>query len=153
MKLIAHRGNINGVNKIKENLPEYILEAINLNYDCEIDIRLIDNVLYLGHDTPSYKIDINFLLNNSMKLWIHCKNYEALGYLIQYKELNIFWHQTDEYTITSKGYIWCYPEQTPPKKSISIILMPELNNFNSLKDNMECYGICSDYIKTIENYI
>jgi hypothetical protein len=153
MKLIAHRGNINGVNKIKENEPGYILEAIKLKYDCEIDVRLIDNILYLGHDLPSYQIDINFLLNNSTKLWIHCKNYEALGYLIQYKELNIFWHQTDEYTITSKGYLWCYPEQTPPKKSISIILMPELNNFNSLKDNMECYGICSDYINTIENYI
>ena len=89
MKLIAHRGNINGVNKIKENEPEYILEAIKLKYDCEIDVRLIDNILYLGHDLPSYQIDINFLLNNSTKLWIHCKNYEALGYLIQYKDLEI----------------------------------------------------------------
>jgi hypothetical protein len=151
MKLIAHRGNINGINEDKENLPEYILEAINLKYDCEIDIRLIDTVLYLGHDTPNYQIDINFLLNNSMKLWIHCKNYEAFGYLIQYKELNIFWHQSDSYTLTSKGYIWCYPDQIPPNKTISIILMPEINNFNSLKHNMDCYGICSDYVKTIEN--
>ena len=37
MKLIAHRGNINGPCE-RENSPEYILETINLGYDCEIDV-------------------------------------------------------------------------------------------------------------------
>jgi hypothetical protein len=26
MKLISHRGNINGINEDKENLPEYVLD-------------------------------------------------------------------------------------------------------------------------------
>ncbi len=146
MKLIAHRGNINGPNKERENSPEYILESLALGYDCEIDVRYINEQLFLGHDTTDYKIDLLFLLDNSDKLWIHCKNIEALGYLIDFSSLNIFWHQEDNYTLTSKGYIWCYPKMKITSKSI--ILMPEWNNF-IYDDNG--YGICSDYITSIRS--
>ena len=77
MKLIAHRGNLNGPNPELENKPEYILNTISLGYDCEIDIRYIDNEYYLGHDSPDFLIDLDFLLDNSNKFWIHCKNFEA----------------------------------------------------------------------------
>ena len=43
MKLIAHRGNINGPNPEMENNPEYILNTLSLGYDCEIDVHLINN--------------------------------------------------------------------------------------------------------------
>ena len=140
MKLIAHRGNINGPNPIDENKPSYIMLALEKGYDCEIDVRLIDNKLYLGHDSPQYHIEIDFLLNNSSKLWIHCKNIEALDYLLKYNDLNLFWHQNDEYTITSKGFIWCYHGKTTTNKSI--LLMPEWNEFIIT----ECFGICTDYV-------
>ena len=39
MRLIAHRGNTNGRNKKRENEIVYILEALNLGYDAEIDVR------------------------------------------------------------------------------------------------------------------
>ena len=29
--------------------------------------------------------------------------------MLQYEEINCFWHQEDSYTITSKKYIWAYP--------------------------------------------
>jgi hypothetical protein len=145
MKFIAHRGNINGPDN-NENNPDYILKTINLGYDCEIDVRYINGKLFLGHDTSDYEININFLLNNSQYLWIHCKNIEALNYLLNFEELNIFWHQNDDYTLTSKQFIWCYPKMLSTEKSI--ILMPELNNFEIPSD---CYGVCSDYIlKCIE---
>jgi len=140
MKLIAHRGNLNGPND-RENQPTYILESLILGYDCEIDVRYIDGFLFLGHDNPDYEINISFLLNNSEKLWIHCKNVEALDFLLDYSSLNIFWHQEDNYTITSKGFIWCYPKMKTTNKSI--ILMPEWNNFEIPETG---YGICSDYI-------
>jgi hypothetical protein len=144
MRLIAHRGNIHGPNKTRENEPKYIIEALD-EYDCEIDIRYINNEYYLGHDEPSYRIDIEFLLKYSNKLWIHCKNFEAFDNLIEIKELNIFWHQNDEYTLTSHGYIWAYPNMKTSAKCI--ILMPEWNNFTYDKG----YGICSDYIDKIKN--
>jgi len=65
MILISHRGNINGKNPTRENSPDYIMETISMGYDVEIDIWLIDNDLFLGHDNPQYKIDIDWLKNNS----------------------------------------------------------------------------------------
>lgn len=156
MKLISHRGNINGPNSNQENLPNYILNTLNLGYDCEIDVRYINYKLYLGHDNPDYIIELDFLLDNSDKIWIHCKNIEAIEYLIQFSELNIFWHQEDNYTLTSKSFIWCYPNMPitsntkMPTQSKCIILMPEWNDFNFDKNG---YGICSDYIIKIENTI
>lgn len=58
MKLIAHRGNIFGPNTENENKPEYILQTIQLGYDCEVDVHYIENEYYLGHDHPYYKISI-----------------------------------------------------------------------------------------------
>ncbi len=145
MKLIAHRGNLNGPNNLEENKPEYIINCIRQGFDCEIDVRLLDNILYLGHDNPDYQIDKNFLLENKNFLWIHCKNINALNYLIDFKELNIFWHQNDDYTLTSKNFIWSYPNKINTEKSI--LLLPELDNFNIDKN---CYGICTDYIYTVK---
>ena len=144
MKLIAHRGNLNGPND-RENQPTYIIESLKEGYDCEIDVRYIGGLFFLGHDNPQYEINISFLLNNSEKLWIHCKNVEALDFLLDYSSLNIFWHQEDSYTITSKGFIWCYPKMKTTNKSI--ILMPEWNNFEIPKVG---YGICSDYVNKLK---
>jgi hypothetical protein len=148
MILIAHRGNLNGPNKNLENHPDYILQTLNLGYECEIDVRYINEQLFLGHDNPDYKIEIDFLIKNSKKLWIHCKNIDALDYLLDFEDLNIFWHQEDEYTLTSKGYVWSYPKMKTITKSI--ILMPEWNNFEF--SNLG-YGICSDYIYKLEKLI
>jgi hypothetical protein len=142
MKLIAHRGNLDGPSE-EENKPSLIENVISLGYDCEIDVRYIDQKLYLGHDNPDYEIDLQFLLLYSKNLWIHCKNVEALDYLLSF-DLNLFWHQEDNYTLTSKGYIWCYPGMNTTTRSI--IVMPEWNNFTIT----EAYGICSDYIHKLE---
>lgn len=147
MKLIAHRGNINGPNPEMENNPEYILNMISFGYDCEIDVRFIDNKYYLGHDNPDYEINLVFLLDNSTKLWIHCKNFEAFDKLIQLPELNIFWHDNDNYTLTSHKFIWSYPKMKTSERSI--ILMPEWYNFEFETG----YGICSDYICKIQKDI
>jgi len=152
MKIIAHRGNINGPNPILENNPEYILKTIDLGFDCEVDVSYIKNKLYLGHDIPQYIIDIDFLLTNKDKFWIHCKNIEALDFLHSYPELNIFWHNNDDYTITSKNNIWSYIGVKTTKNIICV--MPELsinnledffNKNNNNNNNNNYYGICTDY--------
>jgi len=142
MILIAHRGNINGPDTFNENKPSYILNTIKNGYNCEIDVWNIDSKLFLGHDSPDYEIDINFLLENSSNLWIHCKNIEALDNLIHFKNLNIFWHDNDNYTITSKGYIWAHPKSIMTENTI--IVMPE--HKNNEYDFTKCMGVCSDYI-------
>ena len=58
---------------------------------------------------------------------------------------NHFWHQEDDFTLTSRGVIWTYPNKELTPKSICVL--PERNNDNSLTMlPKELLGICSDYI-------
>ena len=50
MKLISHRGNINGKHEKFENNPNYIDTAIEQGYDVEIDVWFISETFFLGHD-------------------------------------------------------------------------------------------------------
>lgn len=142
MKLIAHRGNIHGPNPKKENSPLYIENAIKLGYDVEIDLRL-ELGLYLGHDDPQYLIDRMWLNKFKDKLWIHCKDFSSLTYLSQSGlDLNFFWHHSDDYTLTSKGFIWTYPGKYSSEKSVLVDL-------NGTTKETQCYGICSDYVRDL----
>ena len=141
MILISHRGNLNGPFESWENEPTYIDLAIKKGYDVEVDVWVKDNLLWLGHDKPQYGVDFKWFTNRLNKLWVHCKNIEALtffkccGYSINY-----FWHETDTITLTSLNYIWAYPGKQPIKDSIAV--MPEINS----DDISKAIGICSDYI-------
>jgi hypothetical protein len=134
-----------GPSKEFENKPAQIETALAMGFDCEIDLRVIDGELWLGHDEPQYKIDQEFLEQSG--LWIHAKNLEALHYLTS-TELNYFWHQEDDYTLTSRGFIWAFPGK--PLTERTVMLMPEWidPSFSTLKD-YKCFGICSDYVHEI----
>lgn len=141
-KLISHRGNINGKIVERENHPDYIDEAIASGYDVEIDVWMVDNEFFLGHDEPQYKVIYNWLATRYEKLWIHCKNVDAIDWFNQ-NGFNYFWHQNDDYTLTSKNIIWVYPGQKLTANSICVL--PEINNLDKYILN-ECLGVCSDYI-------
>ena len=147
MLLISHRGNIDGRMESCENEPTYIDLAISKGYDVEVDIWYKDNMLWLGHDKPDYVVDFRWFRDRIGKLWIHCKNIEAVEYFkdISY-EFNYFWHQEDDVTLTSMGYIWTYPGKKLTKYSIAV--MPEAKQFDNISIS---YGICSDYIKKYKN--
>lgn len=151
MRLIAHRGLITGPDRKLENHPLQISKAIELGFDCEIDVHLIDNNLYLGHDEPEYLVDEYWL--RTPGLWIHCKNVQALMFFNQHKNWNYtyFWHQEDDYTLTSNGYIWTYPKKELGEKSIC--LMPEWHDPEFKNINFNCFGICSDYVVTLKELI
>ena len=154
MKLIAHRGNINGPDSSKENNPEYIEQAISQGFDVEIDVRysLIDYKLYLGHDKSEYEIGWFWIGKYRDCLWIHCKNIETLYEFSRGTSgFNYFWHQEDDYTLTSRNYIWTYPGK--PYTSKSVIVMPEWNkNIDEFVDlkTCDCFGICSDYVGVLK---
>ena len=144
MKLIAHRGNLNGRMESWENEPTYIDLAISKGYDVEIDVWYKDNIFWLGHDKPYYGIDFKWLQDRNSKLWIHCKNIEAMTYFNVNFEMfpfNYFWHEEDTITLTSKNHIWAYPGKQPIKDSIAVL--PEIFN----DDVTYSLGVCSDYIE------
>lgn len=146
MKRIAHRGLLHGPDLDKENNPLTIASTINAGFDCEVDVWIQDYCMYLGHDEPVYPIELQFLLAYSDKLWIHCKNIAALDALHDNPVLNCFWHNTDEYTMTTRGYIWAYPGQPLTKKSIWVGAdHADLSDMWNDQIPIEFSGVCSKY--------
>ena len=141
-KLISHRGNIGGKISERENSPRYIIEAINSGFEVEIDVRCIHGIFYLGHDKPDHIVDIKFLESIKDYLWIHCKNIEALSILKS--DYHCFFHNIDDVTLTSRGYLWTYPGKELGKDSICV--MPEITNQSNEYILKNCVGICSDTI-------
>jgi hypothetical protein len=140
IRIISHRGNLSGPNKETENTPSQVLLAIEKGFDVEIDFWSEDNRLFLGHDYPEHEIPISFLRENQGYLWIHCKSLEAIDLLKRLlPNSNFFWHQNDDFTITSLGYIWTYPG----KKTIESSVLVDLSQ--NPKAKLPVVGICTDY--------
>ena len=136
VKYIAHRGNTQGPQPSFENTIEYLRSAYQ-DYDVEIDLIGHKGTLCLGHDEPQQPAPLDFV--QSEGVWCHAKNYETLNVLTKI-DCHYFWHQEDDYTITSKGYIWVYPRKPPIDNSISVL--PEDFKINTSK----CFGICTDHL-------
>jgi hypothetical protein len=141
MILIAHRGNMNGINSRLENGQKYCEDAIDKGFHVEMDVWYTDT-WWTGHDRPQYRVHSDFLLKD--EVWCHAKNIEALKGLLDLGA-HCFFHQNDNVTLTSKGYIWTYPTQPLTEKSICVL--PELQKI----DVDGCAGVCSDYIEKYED--
>lgn len=147
MKIICHRARLNGESEL-DNSPEQIQKCIQLGYDVEIDLWANGTFeeknfkLFLGHDYPKYEIDRKFLDLYSNKLWIHCKDQESLQYCIN-SGWNYFWHEEDDFTLTSKGYIWTYMDRQQIPMRNQVIL--DFSKTPNLDQNY--YAICLDYVK------
>jgi len=105
MNKIAHRGNTKGKSN-RENDPQRIREAAE-EYFVEVDVWYEDDCFWLGHDKPEYRTTVEFLKND--KLFCHAKNIHALHKMLE-SNVHCFWHEEDEVTLTSKGFVWKYPE-------------------------------------------
>lgn len=139
MIYIAHRGNINGKNTIYENTTTYIKNALEKNLNVEIDVWLKEGHYFLGHDYPQIDINEDFLLQKN--LWVHAKNIEALAALKD--KCNCFFHNQDDYTLTSKNFIWVYPGKKLLPNCIAVL--PETSNYT--RDELkQCYAICTDNV-------
>jgi len=142
MRIIAHRGLINGPDSSIENHPDTIENAWAEDFDCEIDVWRVDNKWFLGHDEPTYEVPAYFLTLG--RSWFHCKNYEAFDWFINHSRgINFFWHFGDAYTLTSFGYGWAYPGKTIGNNGICVL--PELVMTLDAAAKLNCFGICTDY--------
>lgn len=148
MILIAHRGNTVGRRPELENTIDYVESAISSGYHVEIDLWGAGENLYLGHDSAETTITAAWLEEHTNLLWIHCKNAGALALMIDSPH-NYFFHATDEYTITSRGYVWAYPGSPPAGKS-TIAVMPESFPGKRAINLYQYAGVCSDFVGMID---
>jgi hypothetical protein len=152
--LIAHRGNIDGPNPERENRWDYVMEALRKGYHVEVDLWAIGEwskeskrgpKIALGHDGPMDIVDLSFLGNQ--KLWIHCKNIEAMYLMNRLREkaypyLNYFFHDQDDVAFTSQGFLWTFPGKLLTNQSIAVL--PE--RAKGWKRLNRAAGICSDFV-------
>lgn len=146
MIIIAHRGNLNGPENREHNINqlEFVIKS---GFNVEIDIRLSnDNCFYIGHDEKKHKIELNWIIKYKNYLWIHCKDNRSFIYFNSNKILNFnyFWHDKDEFTLTSRGFIWAYPSSKIFQNAINV--KPEINiDDNTLIKHKPIFGICTDF--------
>lgn len=119
MIYIAHRGNLLGPSPEDENKPAHIEYALlEVGIDVEIDVWQINGKYYLGHDGPETPVGINFLTRDG--LWCHAKNIQALAGL-QELGCHTFFHDTDDATLTSRGFLWTFPGKELTRFSIAVL--------------------------------
>ena len=141
MLKISHRGTVNGPDLEKENTIEQIFIAIGKGFDVEVDVWVIDGLIFFGHDYPKYLIDDFIIKKIKDSAWFHCKNLEALLFFANNPVPYVFfWHQKDDFTLTSNGYIWTYPNKDITSSSIIVDL-----DLNYKYSNIIPYAICTDY--------
>jgi hypothetical protein len=145
MKMIAHRGLFQGPDKDKENHPDQIMLAFSRGYNCEVDVWRKEKEWWLGHDKPQYKVTEEFI--GKQGLWLHCKNLEALHVLIDRPFKYVyFWHQEDDFTLTSNDVIWTYPGKKLTNKSVAV--MPEsCPLYWEYIKSINLIGVCTDYVE------
>lgn len=149
MKFIAHRGNTHGPNPTSENDPKHIEFVIRVyGFDVEVDVWRVDEIMFLGHDEPQYKIDESFLRRYRDRLWCHAKNMDALTWLLNH-DYHTFFHDVDEYTLTSKGVVWTFPGNPVPKNGV--IVMPERtrDRVKFIRENQHAAYYCSDFFEVL----
>jgi len=146
--IILHRGN-NGNDTLHENCPNTLEKRDNDGYSVECDIWLKDDIWYLGHDYPEYKIEnLDKFLSIPSRL-IHAKDGNTFSKLMRYCRENgynneIFYHTNEDYVLTTSLNIVTYPGKYILENSI--LMMPENMNRDFLSEEIENYSsICSDF--------
>lgn len=141
MRIISHRGNIEGPIPEKENCPEYINSALAQGFDVEVDVWWLQGP-FLGHDGPEYTISKEWLLDRKDHLWVHCKNLEAAHHLA--KEFRCFCSDIDPYCFMSQGHIWVNDVIVKPPQNcvVPLLGLEDIHNYQ-FKD--AAFAICTDY--------
>jgi hypothetical protein len=139
---ILRRGLRYGPDADLENKESELWARIKEGWDIQIDVWCIDGVWWLGRDEPTYKL-MDTLLLALNRVWIHCKNMEALMECRNRIGVNYFTHHNDPATLTSSNWIWCYPGTMAGKHSVCVL--PESQDL--LLDMFDKAGaVCSEYL-------
>lgn len=142
MIIISHRGNTSGPNPKWENEPNNIQNLVKNGIPCEVDVWRVNNkYLYLGHDEPQYVVPAYFF--NSDLIWAHCKNLDAITFFVNNNyNCKYFWHQNDDFALTSNNKVWTYPGKPYSSESIVVDLSPNWRG----TDYGGALGVCVDYL-------
>jgi len=142
---VCHRGNVKGPVKELENNFGIFIQRTLQEERVELDVWYHENALWLGHDTPDYKVTLDWLASDKRRL-IHAKDGKTFEYLLQEAgkkalEIHVFYHTEEDYVLTNKGLVICYPGK--PLLEGSLCMMPERANYKQ-EEFQKCFSVCTD---------
>lgn len=143
MRIISHRGNLDGPEIESENRVRRIDEVIFRGFDAEIDLWQTEQGLFLGHDSPLFEVSTGWLSANKGRVWVHCKNIEA-AIACRALGMNWFAHDNDPFVSTSHGYIWVHPRNAFGSRQPHAVIL-DIEGFRLGDFDLDCYGVCSDW--------
>jgi hypothetical protein len=147
---------MDGPDEYLQNRPEQLTKAIGMGFHVEIDVWYIDSKWMSGHDGPEHEVSWSFLVDNSDKLWVHCKNLQAFFKLKSdsYHLLNYFWHESDAVVLTSHNHVWTYFGKLETMHSSSICVMPEVtyewNEIIEMTQQNKWHAVCTDWARKLK---
>jgi hypothetical protein len=150
MIIVSHRGNLDGPDLTQENSPAYIDKAIRVGFDVEIDLRCIDNELYLGHDYPNHHINLSWLYDRRDRLWIHCKDLRAASIINECGAFRFFCHVSDPFSLIHPYYLWVHDISLITDYTSCIVPLISMDDINSFKHKDRVAGICTDYTNKLK---
>lgn len=138
LKLVSHRGNTSGQDVEFENTPEYLLRALELGYDIELDVWMRGDHIYLGHDQPE-RVSHTHALWRAPKdrMWVHAKDLASLETFRVWR-YNVFWNDKDAYALTSYGNVWANYDQAGDENTVHMLRKGEATPIG-------CLGVCTDW--------
>lgn len=149
-RIISHRGNLNGPNPARENTISYIDEAIQAGFNVEVDLRVDNGSLHLGHDFAQHKVTYYDIAIRKRELWVHCKDIESFFYSPTFK---CFCHTSDPFTLVTpgsypnyQGWVWVHDLslELTNLSIIPLISKEDIDDFD-LDRTKTIFGICTDY--------
>ncbi len=141
MKMISHRGNLDGPNPKWENHPQYITEALE-HFPVEIDVWKVGDEFWLGHDAPVHKIKKDFILDQ--RLLLHCKNLVSFSELRKYPFGEAFFQDAEMAVLTSRGRILFHSSAELPSNLGHDMVVVDLDGDRKISPTSNC-TILSDY--------
>lgn len=158
MQIYVHRATIKNADKIVErqhNISDINYYLQQTKFGVELDVRMINNQLFLGHDWPEQLLDINneqTIRVNADRILFHCKDINSYCYLSK-SNFNCFTLDKDHIGISSKGDIIINASLGIIPINEAIIAMPEHFNpyeklsytkFNSPINISNCKGVITE---------
>jgi hypothetical protein len=137
MILISLRGNINGIEKNKENKPYTVNQVLKSGMHCWVDVWWKDGEFYLGTFEPTYPVNPSFL--KIYAIWANAMDFTTLLKLTELNSAHRFFYK-GEPLITSSGHI--ITDTIIDGYESSTILMTD----ESSQYSQSLYGIVSNNI-------
>jgi hypothetical protein len=112
VKIISHRGNVYGPGSQCE--LENVEFALSKKYDVEIDVRVIEDKFFIGHDRALYEMPKEWLMSStSCRLWFHAKDEKTFEILKNY-DVHSFIHDQEPFVhlhtaLDTNGFYWLHP--------------------------------------------